>query len=365
MKRTLALLLSIALGLDVFCGSVALGQGQAPPVNLKIAFIGDQGLGASAEAVLHLIRSEGADAVIHSGDFDYADNPAAWEGQIDAILGADFPYFASIGNHDVREFFAPDGYQDRLEARMKRLGIPWKGELGFRSSFRYQGIFIVLTAPGIFLPLDPLGVHWRFIYHELAADNSTWRITSWHKNMRQMQVGGKLDETGWGVYEAARLGGAIIATAHEHSYSRTHLLESISRRIVASTDNTLMLSRDNPATLSDEGRSFVFVSGLGGRSIRGQERCLPTTPPYGCNGEWASIYTSDQGANFGALFGTFNYLGDPTLAHFYFKDIAGHVPDEFFVRSAAAMSSASRPPDISRDNGINLQRVFSRALPWR
>jgi len=248
---------------------------------------------------------------------------------------------------------------------MKRLGIPWKGELGFRSSFRYQGIFIVLTAPGIFLPLDPLGVHWSFIYHELAADNSTWRITSWHKNMSQMQVGGKLDETGWGVYEAARLGGAIIATAHEHSYSRTHLLESISRRIVASTDNTLMLSRDNPATLSDEGRSFVFVSGLGGRSIRDQERCLPTTPPYGCKGEWASIYTSAQGANFGALFGTFNYLGDPTLAHFYFKDIAGHVPDEFFVRSAAAMSSASRPPDISRDNGINLQRVFSRALPWR
>lgn len=74
---------------------------------------------------------------------------------------------------------------------MNRLGISWKGELGFRSSFHYQGIFIVLTAPGIFLPLDPLGVHWTFIYRELAADNSIWRITSWHKNMRQMQVTGQ------------------------------------------------------------------------------------------------------------------------------------------------------------------------------
>jgi hypothetical protein len=33
------------------------------------------------------------------------------------------------------------------------------------------------------------------VYRELAADNSIWRITSWHKNMRQMQVGGKFDES--------------------------------------------------------------------------------------------------------------------------------------------------------------------------
>jgi hypothetical protein len=110
---------------------------------------------------------------------------------------------------------------------------------------------------------------------------------------------------------------------------------------VASTDNTLVLSRDDPDTVADEGRSFVFVSGLGGQSIRNQQRCLPTTPPYGCNGEWASIYTSDQGASSGALFATFNYNGDPTLAHFYFKDINSSVPDEFFVRVDAAPGSAS------------------------
>ena len=352
MKRTLALMSILALGLALASGSVALGQGQAPPVNFTIAFIGDQGLGASAEAVLRLIQAEGAEAVIHSGDFDYADNPAAWDSQINAILGENFPYFASIGNHDVRAFFTAGGYQDRLEARMMRLGIPWKGDLGVRSSFRYQGIFFVFTAPGVFLPLDLLGKHRTFIRQELAADDSMWRIASWHKNMRRMQVGGKPDETGWGVYEAARRGGAIIATAHEHSYSRTHLLRSVSQRIVASRENTLVLSRDNPATRRDEGRSFVFVSGLGGQSIRDQQRCLPTTSPYGCNGEWASIYASDQAANFGALFGTFNYDGDPFLARFYFKDIDGHVPDDFLVRAGAATSSASA-------GRINLQHLFS------
>lgn len=66
---------------------------EAPPANLKIAFIGDQALGPNAVAVLNLIKAEGAQAVMHSGDLDYADNPAAWEAQINNVLGANFPYF--------------------------------------------------------------------------------------------------------------------------------------------------------------------------------------------------------------------------------------------------------------------------------
>lgn len=34
---------------------------------------------------------------IHSGDFDYQSNPFAWDDQITQILGADYPYFSSIG----------------------------------------------------------------------------------------------------------------------------------------------------------------------------------------------------------------------------------------------------------------------------
>lgn len=159
---------------------------------------------------------------MHQGDFDYTDDPAIWDGQINRILGPDFPYFASVGNHDVPRFYGPGGYQRLLEARMGRLGIPWDGELGVRSSFRYQGIFFVLTAPGI------LGTaHDLYIRDRLAADNSIWRISSWHKNMHLMQVGGKEDETGWSVYEHSRAGGAIIANGHEHSYSRTHLLRQV------------------------------------------------------------------------------------------------------------------------------------------
>ncbi|MDZ7288467.1 MAG: metallophosphoesterase [candidate division KSB1 bacterium] len=291
---------------------------QETPANFKIAFIGDQGLGENAQAVLNLIKNEGANAVVHSGDFDYHDNPAAWDAQITNILGADFPYFACVGNHDKARFYGPGGYQEFMAARMNRLGITWDGNLGVKSSFVFNGIFFLLTSPDVF----GFG-HAAYIRDKLAENTSIWRICSWHKNMHLMQLGGKGDDTGWEVYEESRKAGAIIATAHEHSYSRTHLLSNCQNQTVASTSDTLALSADDPATPEDEGTTFVFVSGLGGKSIRNQE----LTGHW-----WARIYTSTQNANYGALFGVFNYEGREGLAKFYFKDITGVVPDEFYVK---------------------------------
>lgn len=314
-----------------FCNAVVIvyiGCGKNPsdpsggsrdvPENFKIAFIGDQGYGANARAVLTLIKNEGADLIMHQGDFDYNDDPAAWDAQINDILGSNFPYFASVGNHDEAKWSGTNGYQRFLKNRLNRLRIAWKGDLGVKSTIKYKGIFMVFVGPGT------MGSgHAAYIREQLAADHSIWSICSWHKNMRDMQVGGKSDETGWGVYEAAREGGAIIATAHEHSYSRTHLLSSISNQTVASQSNTLVISK---------GQTFVFVSGLGGQSIRDQKRS---------GNWWASVYTSTQGANHGALFGTFNVDGSPNLATFYFKDIGGNIADRFVVQSEAEGSAAS------------------------
>ena len=311
---------SVLLSLALAASTVAQ---QTPPANFTIAFIGDQGLGPESVAVLNLIKSEGAQAVMHSGDLDYVDDPAAWEAQINTVLGPNFPYFVSIGNHDELAWSGSNGYQKFLEDRFNRLGITWSGRLGVRSSFHYKGIFFVLTSPGITSGFDD-GRSDLYIRDQLVADTSVWSICSWHKNMRLMQVGSKEDETGWGVYEEARKGGAIMATAHEHSYSRTHLLSSMSAQTVASTSNMLHLT---------EGNSFAFVSGLGGRSIRAQS----VTGSW-----WASAYAStclpgDQvcqpNASSGALFGVFNVDGQPNKAVFYFKDIKGRVVDQFVVIS--------------------------------
>lgn len=322
-----------------------LSHAQSTPVNFKIAFIADQGGGGNADAVLDLIVNEGADLVVHSGDYDYDDNPDRWDGKITQHLGAEFPYFASVGNHDEGDFYGSNGYQDKLEARMNRAGIPWRGDLGVQSAQNYAGMFFLLVAPDIFGNNHP-----EYIRAQLMQDNSVWSMVSWHKNMKEMQVGGKGNSTGWGVYEESRRGGAIILTGHEHSYSRTHLLSDMENQTVASTSNTLVLSKDDIPTIIDEGRTFSVVSGLGGNSVRDQERCHSGCP------EWAIIYTSDQGAQPGALFGVFNFEGDGRMAHFYFKNISGQTIDDFFVRSTLGGPPDNQPPVSQAGPDLQLTR---------
>src|ERR1041385_1194234 len=113
---------SISLLLLLICAQSILAQPSTTPA-LKIAFIGDQALGPNAVAVLNLIKGEGAQAVLHSGDLDYANNPGAWEQQINSVLGPDFPYFVTIGNHDELAWRGPNGYQQYVIDRFHRLGI--------------------------------------------------------------------------------------------------------------------------------------------------------------------------------------------------------------------------------------------------
>jgi hypothetical protein len=286
-----------------------------PPPGFKIAFLGDQGMGPGSEAALKLVKDEGADLLVHLGDYDYLNNPQAWEAQTNRILGADFPQIAVVGNHDLYAWNGTGGYAQYVRARLLRMGVSAGGEPGVKSSFRYKGIFFVLTAPGL------MGTgHAEFIRRELEADSSIWRISAWHVNQSHMQVGSKPDEAGWGVYEESRLGGAIIATAHEHSYSRTFLLENMTTRKVASRSDTLTLRK---------GRTFAFVSGLGGGDIRPQVR----------TGDWwASVYSATQGAVPGAMFASFNVDGNERKASFYFKAINGKTVDRF-----DAFSEADRP----------------------
>jgi hypothetical protein len=158
----------------------------------------------------------------------------------------------------------------------------------------------------------------------LRGDPHIWKICNWHQNQQAMQVGNKTDEMGWDVYETCREHGAIIQTGHEHSYERTRTLTSTSSQIVDST-----CPDANDLCLGPE-RTFVNVVGLGGNNVRAQSRCLPTTFPYGCNGEWAFIYTSDQSATHGAQFIVFN-AGSPELASGYFKNVNGQTVDTFTI----------------------------------
>jgi hypothetical protein len=274
----------------------------------KIAFIGDTGAGGNFQSVLNLIKSEGAELTIVAGDTSYnSSKDDDWDAMVRNTLGSSDPALVVAGNHDygdsnfgnVRSFG-----ENRLN---NQSNVQCSGEYAEKMTCRYKNVYFVMSAIGA---SGSQSSHESFISSSLNnAPDGAWRICAWHKNQKDMQVGGKSDETGWTAYETCRQQGAIISTGHEHSYSRTHLLSDMSNQDIASTSSTMTV---------EEGKTIAFVSGLGGVGIRDQERG---------GDHWAKIYTSSQGARYGAMFGTFY----EDRAEFYFKNINGQIIDQFTV----------------------------------
>ena len=105
----------------------------------------DQGIKPNSIAVLNLIKDEGAQMVLHQGDLyyneiDYRDtiDPNAWEKMISDVLGDDFPYFITVGGHDVDAW---DEYQQKAYDRLKKNpDAKCTGDLGVKSFCTYKGL---------------------------------------------------------------------------------------------------------------------------------------------------------------------------------------------------------------------------------
>lgn len=293
----------------------------ATPANYKVAFVGDTHSTTEFKSVMNLIKNEKAQAVVVLGDMDYNANAGAWYTAVDSILGPSFPVFLVAGNHDTPAWA---NYVNTYKARLNSLGVTPDDPnlLDEMYSFPFNGLSVVAVGQN-----GNNTAFANFIDQKLTGNPHIWKICAWHKNQNAMQVGSKTDEMGWGVYENCRKHGAIIATGHEHSYERTKTLTSMSAQTVDGTCSDPKMNCVGP------GRTFAFVSGLGGRGLRNQDRCLPTSYPYGCKGEWAKIYATDQGATYGALFITFHINGDPKLAQGQFKTKDGQTIDDFLIRA--------------------------------
>ena len=89
---------------------------------------------------------------------------------------------------------------------------------------------------------------------------------------------------------------------------------------------------------------------------------MPTESPYGCNGEWASVYAEQQGAKHGALFGVLGVDGDPCVAHFYFKDISGDVIDDFYTLSTLGPCPCAG--DVTGDAVVDILDFLTVLASW-
>jgi hypothetical protein len=291
------------------------------PNNYKVVFIADQGLSNNSKALLTFIRNSSPDLVLHQGDFDYVgkhfgvpcdlDDPTLFFKQIDDYLGSDIPLLACVGNHDLPKW---SEYKRIMIERLEKwdLARNCTGEYGEKFTCVFYDMTVVFSSVGT-LAKD----HETYITETLSLnDKTTWKVCSWHKNMRKYQAGSKSDETGYGVYDACRKYGAIIATGHEHSYSRTHLMDDYEKGIVASKDLNLK-----------KGKSFAFVSGVGGMPTRTTDASLVQ------QSFMAVAFGKQDGLSSGGLFCTLKIDGVPGKGKCQFIDINGKVWDEFQMTS--------------------------------
>ena len=110
--------------------------------------------------------------VLHQGDLDYEDDPDKWDSMISNVLGDDFPYFVSIGGHDVLEW---NKYQQKLYDRLKKNpDAKCTGDLGVKSFCTYKGLFFIQVSPSFefYEKLD----HSSFIENQLNDNDHLWRI---------------------------------------------------------------------------------------------------------------------------------------------------------------------------------------------
>jgi hypothetical protein len=286
---------------------------------LKVAFIADTGTERAFRDVLRLIVRESAKLVLIQGDLTYGGETAEdWLSTIDSEL--DVPYLVAKGNHDVEWSTLGRG----LEARMAKWGIASEdgGPRAPHYSVVHEGLKVVLVGDRETEPTRE-----AYVRAQLRSDPHLFRICSWHKNMRRTNVGPKDDEMSWGLYEACRAGGAIVAQGHSHTYSR-------SKTLTRDEDQSVDAACADPFELCvGSGRHFFFDSSLGGKETRPLDLDESRRP------HWAATYSG----SYGALFVTFHDGGDPRRATGYFKTVGGVVIDPP-ASSGRAVFSITRVP---------------------
>lgn len=293
---------------------------------LKIAFFGDQGLGTRPRQLLEKIAGERPDLVLHLGDFDYADDPDRWSQTMSALGG--IPWLAMVGNHDVEAWA---GYRQVMDRHFEtfRDRIDCSGDPGVKQTCVFRGLRIVISGVGL------LGEgHEEYIGDQLAASRELWRLCTWHVNQNDMQLGGKGDQAGWGVFQRCQERGALILNGHEHSYARTRTLTNVGNTAAAHG----VTGEFDLLTLG-AGKTAVIVNGMGGISLRGYRAADHDDDTW-----WAAGYTMnlefrgdvrtstsnllDQAA---AAYLEFGVGGDATRARGWVETLGGRRIDEFTV----------------------------------
>jgi len=320
----------------------------ADPV--KFALIGDTSTGRGFTSVLQLIKAERADVIMINGDLGYGSEPSVWRNKLKQIIDVNqSAVIGSLGNHDVERNNTQKYIDIFAGFRNSRNGL---GSLctGGRTMATGRDIAAadeVCTFGNVTVIASAIGQMFTKPYFEgrlgsklRAVPAGHWTLVGYHFTLSSMNPGLKSDQASQPFFELIRAHGAIGAQAHTHSVMASCPIAS---EFKAGVTPQCAPGFDPNSTIRQIGKGIgLFLdSSIGGQLPRPRTRCKNPAEPK-CTHMVDLItkegYTHVSGrarADFeqwGAMFVTFNYAGDPSRALVNFKSTDGQTIFEFEVR---------------------------------
>jgi hypothetical protein len=307
--------------------------------SFKLAIIGDSGTEKEANEVMKL---SSFDALLHLGDYDYECSPDKY---FHSVLDKNrkYQFMGIIGNHDAKhqcsdseaERFTKNVYNEMTSSKNNKVKCEFSPSK-FMWACVYKNMRVIGLTPGI-NGADKRKEQLQFLKKHLNSSSSEdWKICSWHFYDKYYHTGkypedGNIisgsDSDSESFYDYCKDQGAIIFSAHDHVYARTHVMSQFKKPVIDKYDSYT----DASVVQIRKGATLNILNGTGGWEIyveQGEQKDYSHWQKKyakGKNGENAKKY--------GGLFCDFNYGGNPRKAYCQFLRInsSDKVFDSFYI----------------------------------
>jgi len=302
-----------------------------------MAIIGDSGAEKESKEVMKLTTF---DALLHLGDYDYECVPNKY---FDTILDSSrsYQFMGILGNHEGvsecgKEKF--DKYKSLLYDQMtnsknSKISCEFSSSKAMWSC-KYKNMRIIGLSAEV-NGADKREEQLSFLKKNLDGATEDWKICSWHFYDKYYHTGKYPEDSerniisgsGESFYDYCKDHGAIILSAHDHVYARTHVMSKFKTPVIDTYDE-----KTNESIVQiRKGATLDILNGAGGYEMyieQGEQKDYS---------HWLKKYAKGSGGEnakkYGGLFCKFNHEGNPKKAYCEFLRInsSEKVFDSFYI----------------------------------
>jgi len=301
----------------------------------KLAVIGDSGTEREAREVMKLTTY---DALLHLGDFDYSCDADKY---FNSILDSDrsYQFMGVLGNHegvsecgtDKNQRFLHNVYDEMISSKNSKVKCEFSSSK-FMWACVYKNMRIIGLTSGV-NGADKRNEQLSFLKKHLTDAKEDWKVCAWHFYDKYFHTGkypgdgNIISGSGESFYDFCRENGAIIFSAHDHVYARTHVMSKFKEPTIDKFDS----KTSEEIVQIREGATIDILNGAGGYEMyieQGEQKDYP---------HWQKKYAKgsdgENAKKYGGLFCNFNHGGNNRKAYCEFLRInsSNKLFDSFYI----------------------------------